>query len=836
MEALLAADRSAELIIDREVKLAARSLFLEPAEMRLGAYRTLRLLGRGGMGSVYLAERVDGEILKHVAIKVVHPGMEAAGLLERFHTERQILAGLDHPGIAALYDAGATADGRPWFAMEYVDGQPIDAFAEAQDLDVAARVRLFLKVLDAVDYAHRHAVIHRDLKPANILVPEDGQPRLLDFGIARVLGRVNPPGTNQPGTNQPGTNQPGTNQPGAATRILTPEFAAPEQVRGDAVTTATDTFLAGGILYKLLTRANLRNLDGATPAQVEQLICEQDAIAPRELNPALDRDLENIVLMALRREPERRYSSVAAFALDLRRYTEGLPVSATPDSAGYRARRFVSRHRISVAAAAFCVCALVGGIAATAWQAAVARRHFQEVRTLANSFLFDFENEIHDLPGATKARSLVLKTAQQYLDKLYPESPGDAGLTRELAESYDRLAKLQGGRFAGNTGEAGAAIANYQKAIALRISLGDGRSSDPKRRRTLGRTYANLANALANAGRGPEANAAGQAAVRNAEGFLQINKTEDAVIAANTAYATYASVLGVLSEAKPCFEYYGEALRLADSWEASHPGQRANRIRRADILYNLAQFQDLFGDPVASAVTAKRAINELEALLAEGTTPQLQRLRILAGAQYGKALAQVGNAADRQDRRDETLRQLRDSASLATERSNKDPANALASMDKQYVRSILGAALVQLGDPGAIPVLEETKREVSARVAKAPDDFEAIKTLADVHSSLSDALLRSNPARALEEAAAAVRMSGIVIAASPRDAVANKAKVIALLAEANAQNLLGRSADALQSARLAARSSGLLLELSPSDVSARQLAGRAQRAQSEPGR
>jgi len=303
------------------------------------------------------------------------------------------------------------------------------------------------------------------------------------------------------------------------------------------------------------------------------------------------------------------------------------------------------------------------------------------------------------------------------------------------------------------------------------------------------------------------------------------------VIAANTAYATYASVLAVLSEAKPCFEYYGKAVRLADSWEASHPGQRANRIRRADILYNLAQFQDLFGDHAASAATAKRALSELEALMAKGTTPQLQRLRILAGAQYGKALAQLGR-----ERWDETLRQLRDSVSLATERSSKDPANALASMDKQYVRSILGTALVQMGDPGAMPVLKETKRELSVRVNKAPDDFEAIKILVDVDSGLSDALLRSNPAGALEEAAAAVRMSEIVIAASPRDAVANKAKVIALLAEADAQKVLGRSADALQSARLAAKSSSLLLELSPSDASARQLADRAQGAQSETSR
>src|SRR5258708_3669333 len=309
VKALLAAAGRAELVFNRAVIRGAQDLLLDPPEMRLGRYRTLGLLGRGGMGAVYLAERADGEVEKRVAVKVMHPGMETAGLLERFHRERQILAGLSHPGIAPLHDAGATPDGRPWFAMECVDGMPIDLFAESQHLDIAARVRLFLKVLD---------------------VAEDAQPKLLDFGIAPVLGIP---------------------ASAAATRILTPELAAPEQVRGEAVTTATDTFLAGGVLYKLLCGSNPRDLTAATPAQVENLICERDVASPRAVNRALDRDLENIVLTALRREPERRYSSICAFALVLPRYLEGLPVSATPDSLGYRARRFISRHRSSVAAA-----------------------------------------------------------------------------------------------------------------------------------------------------------------------------------------------------------------------------------------------------------------------------------------------------------------------------------------------------------------------------------------------------------------------------------------------------------------------------------------------------
>ena len=806
VEALLAADGRAELLFNRAVIRGAQDLLLDPPEMRLGPYRTLRLLGRGGMGAVYLAERADGQVEKRVAVKVMHPGMETAGLLERFHTERQILAGLSHPGIAPLHDAGATPDGRPWFAMECVDGMPIDVFAESQHLDIAARVRLFLKVLDAVEYAHRHAIIHRDLKPANILVPEDGQPKLLDFGIARVLG----------------------NTTSTATRILTPEFAAPEQVRGEAVTTATDTFLAGGVLYKLLCGSNPRDLTAATPAQVENLICDRDVTSPRAVNPALDRDLENIVLTALRREPERRYSSVGDFALDLRRYLEGLPVSATPDSLGYRARRFVSRHRISAAAAVFCFLALVAGIVATSYQAAVARRHFQEVRTLANSFLFDFENEIHDLPGATKARAMVLKTAQKYLDTLYRETPGDPPLMREVAESYDRLAKLQGGRFAGNIGEPGAAIENYRKAIALRILLGDGSSADSKRRRTLGRTYANLANTLVNAGHGPEAKEAALAAVRNAEGLLKLSGAEDSVIAANTAYLTYATISAILSEAKSSFEYYGKAIQLADSWETSHPGERANRIRLADALYNLAQIQDLFGDPAASAITARRSVDLVESLVATATTAQLSRLRVLSHVQYGKALAKLG-----EDRSAEALQQLRAATSLATERSRKDPANVLAAMDDLYVRASLGSVLAGRKDPAAVPFLLEVRKTLTDRMEKAPDDFIALKILVDVRTDLSVSLLPSNPAGALAEAQAAVHGSDAILTASPRDAVSNKAKAIALLAQADAQEALGSAAAALQSVELADKSCRLLLQLSPSDDSARQLSARVQKSRLE---
>ncbi len=699
VEALLAADCCESLVVGA-VRQAARELLAEPGELRLGPYRTIRLLGRGGMGAVYLAVRADGAVDKQVAIKIVHPGLESAGALDRFYAERQILANLSHPGIAALYDAGASDDGRPWFAMEYVDGQPIDVFADARKLGVRERVELFLKVLDAVEHAHGHVVIHRDLKPANILVGADGNPKLLDFGIAKVLGETQAATT--------------------ATRILTPEFAAPEQVRGQALTTATDTFLAGGVLYKLLTGANPHNLAGATAAQVEQIICERDVTPPRQLNPQLDRDLENIVLMAVRREPERRYVSVTMFSLDLRRYLDGLPVSATPSSLGYRARRFVARHRVAVAAATFCCMALAGGVAGTAYQAAVARRHFQEVRALANQFLFDFENEIHDLPGATKARDKVIKTAQKYLTQLYAEVPGDPKLMREVAQGYAKLATLEGGTYSTSTGEYRESLEDFRRAIQLFERLGDGNSSDTSLRRNLCRLHASMAVACLAAGRDEEARQTSLAGAKLGEDFVRVSQSQDALIGGYNSLRTHASILAAVGEANASYDYFHRAIRVAESWLAAHPGDRTSQGLIADAMFNLSEVQDLFGDRAGAAASAKRGVNLADELIAVKSTSQLINIRVLLVGQYGKALSELGPAEW-----PEARKQLRRGLDLATQLYNGDTANRLAFGHYVYEKQHLGAALAAHGDIAGIGVLLEARREVENGESRDGDSDQA---------------------------------------------------------------------------------------------------------------
>jgi serine/threonine-protein kinase len=313
------------------------------------------------MGVVYLAERADGQFEQRVALKLMKRGMDSEEIHQRFLAERQILAQLTHPHIARLLDGGVSNEGQPYFAIEYVDGTAITAHCEARQLGVEQRLRLFLDVCDAVRYAHQNLVVHRDLKPSNILVTADGQAKLLDFGIAKLLRQE--------------TGETGLTQTGL--RVMTPEYAAPEQVLGEPVTTATDVYALGAVLYELLTDRRAHQLERDTPAEIARVVCTVDpappsAVAPPEVRGKLRGDLDTIVLTALRKEPERRYPTVEQLASDIRRHLDGMPVSARPDTLGYRTAKFVGRHRIGVAAAVAIVLSLVGGLAGTGWQAQVA--------------------------------------------------------------------------------------------------------------------------------------------------------------------------------------------------------------------------------------------------------------------------------------------------------------------------------------------------------------------------------------------------------------------------------------------------------------------------------
>ena len=386
---------------------------------RVGPFRVIRELGAGGMGVVYLAEREGAEFQQRVALKLVrHIGARDA-VLRRFVEERRILALLEHPRIAHLIDGGLTDDGLPYFAMELVEGEPIDTYCNAHDLSVEQRLELFIDVAEAVQYAHEHLVIHRDLKPSNILVRGDGQLKLLDFGIAKLL-------------------DPLRAADGDATQTgviaLTPEYAAPEQVRGLPVSTATDTYALGVLLYLLLSGRRPYDLRGKTPAEVERIVCEIEpagpsAVAPEHRRRRLRGDLDLIVMKALHKDPARRYSSALALRDDLRRFRGGLPVLARPDNVAYRARKFARRNRTVVAATLITIAALAGAAAFSATQASEAQRQrdaaLQEVqrqRAMVETQMV-LASDTRDAEGRELSPPRRLALAEQVLVQQFGSQP-----------------------------------------------------------------------------------------------------------------------------------------------------------------------------------------------------------------------------------------------------------------------------------------------------------------------------------------------------------------------------------------------------------------------------
>ncbi|HEX5864295.1 MAG TPA: protein kinase, partial [Casimicrobiaceae bacterium] len=463
---------------------------------RIGVYQIVEEIGHGGMGEVYRAVRADGQYTKEVAIKLVRSGVDSAIVQQRFRNERQILASLDHPNIARLLDGGTTDDGVPYLVMELIEGDRIDTYCDQHKLSITERLRLFRQVCAAVQFAHQRLVIHRDIKPSNILVTKDGTPKLLDFGIAKIF--------------DPTAEDGGETTQG---RAMTPEYASPERIRGEPITTSSDVYSLGVVLYQLLTGRSPYPGDTRSAHEFARAVCETDPGRPsaavlktqtvrngdrveqvaadlisssREGSPAklqrrLKGDLDNIVLMALRKEPQRRYASVEQFSEDVRRHLEALPVTATRGSWKYRAGKFVTRNRASVAAAALVAMALAIGVGATLRESRIARqqaeiarsereraeKRFNDVRTLANSLIFEIHDSIQDLPGATPSRKLLLDRAVEYLDKLSTDSGGDVDLQRELAVGYQRLATVQGDTTQSNLGQISAAEVSIRKSIGF---------------------------------------------------------------------------------------------------------------------------------------------------------------------------------------------------------------------------------------------------------------------------------------------------------------------------------------------------------------------------------
>ena len=403
-----------------------------PAAGRVGPFRIERAIGEGGMGHVFLGVRDDGQFAQRVAIKVIRNA--SGGLVRRFLEERRILASLEHPHIARLIDGGITDDGLPYFAMEYIDGEPIDRHCATAKLDLDERLGLFTQVCDAVSYAHRHLVVHRDLKPGNILVTTSGQVKLLDFGIAKLLDSVD-------------RERIDLTQTGL--RVMTPEVAAPEQFRGEEVSTATDVYALGMLLYRLLTGDRPYDLRDKSLSDVARLVCETDPPLPSTRAAESERrriagDLDLIVMTALRKQPERRYQTADALAEELRRFRDGRAILARPDTLAYRTRKFVGRHRVSVALATVAVAALTVG----AGRERVLRAR-AEVEARKATEVQDFLVSVFDVPdpyawdeperGTMSARQLLDRGVHRIDSTLVDQPEVQAELRTTMGRVYANL-------------------------------------------------------------------------------------------------------------------------------------------------------------------------------------------------------------------------------------------------------------------------------------------------------------------------------------------------------------------------------------------------------------
>ncbi|MGA7833524.1 MAG: protein kinase [Terracidiphilus sp.] len=438
-----------------------------PESKQVGPYQIDRLLGRGGMGAVYLAHRADGQFEQNVAIKLIDVPFTTDLFRERFRQERQILAGLQHPYIARLLDGGVTAEGELYLVMEYVDGVPIHRFCEDR-LSSSQRIELFLRVCEAVQFAHQNFVVHRDLKPDNILVAEDGTPSLLDFGTAKLLS--------------PSLDKPDSQLTRDGCFSFTPQYASPEQVQGNPITTASDTYSLGVLLYLLLTGEPPYDLKDLTMGQMLNTVCEVMPRRPSVIGgKRLDADLDAILSKALRKEPGERYLTAERLADDLRAYLDGLPVAARRGTARYRFGKFIRRHRWGLAASAILVTTLIAGVVGVVWQARVAnqeRRMAQEeqrkaearsadLRQLSDSLLSEFDDAIQQLPGSTGVQKLLVTRVLEHLDRVAADAHGDRQTQLDLASAYTRLAGLQGDSTLQNLGDSSGALTSINKAIAL---------------------------------------------------------------------------------------------------------------------------------------------------------------------------------------------------------------------------------------------------------------------------------------------------------------------------------------------------------------------------------
>jgi non-specific serine/threonine protein kinase/serine/threonine-protein kinase len=710
------------------------------AMARIGPYVLLREIGRGGMGAVYEAARADQAYEGRVAIKTVGRALPSESLMRRFRQERQILAGLQHPNIAALHDGGTTSDGIAYLVMEYVQGVPIDVYCATHRLTIRQRVVLALQICAALQHAHSRLVVHRDLKPGNILVTGDGVVKLLDFGIAKLLADSDGASSDVPLTL-------------GHERVLTPEYASPEQLRGGLVSTASDVYSLGLVLYEMLAGQRPFDLRGKSYGEIERIIAEVPPIPPSRavaadmveacrarslgaLRRMLRGDLDAIVLTTLRKEPERRYESVERLAQDIHHYLDGWPITAQRDAWTYRTRKFVRRHRWETAATVMLLLSVAAGGVATFMQAQRADARYREGRRLANALIFDVHDAIADLPGATAVRGNVIKIALDFLDKSARDVGKDPSLDNELALAYQRVGDVQGNPTNANLGDMRGALESYAKGLLIAQRMVQDAPNDTRARRTLALGYERMADVTAPLGNPRDALTYQRRAL---ETYAAIDSLSPDAIATHQLAVSHIKLGDLLGH--PAFANVGdtagtstayrEALRLLEAIADEPPDVYENRRYRALLFERIGRLEDQAGNPNAAATLGK-SLQLREELIVERPS-SVNAKRDVAITHFLLCALHL--------RRSEM-----DAALAACERSY-DLRNALYQADPRNSQLVRGMALInrRLGD---VYVARNDRTAANRRFAIAAAYYDTL--LSRGAGNRSD----SSDARAVREALA----------------------------------------------------------------------------------
>lgn len=785
---------------DASLKLASSGILFDSDDPWIGTfigpYQVIAAIGKGGMGAVYRAVRVEEQYVKQVAIKLLRPGFADDSYQRRFMNERQIMAVLDHPNIARLLDVGAIK-GLPYYVMEYIEGEHIDAYCDHRRLSTRDRLNLFLQVCAAVQYAHQHLVVHRDLKPQNILIATDGTPKLLDFGIAKPL--------------DPEIFLQTTALTLSDMKPMTPEFASPEQIRGEPITISSDVYSLGVLLYRLLTGHSPHQVEGKQLHELVRAISEAEPLRPSlvidrvtqqtddegrpiQLSPEgvsevreghvealrhrLRGDLDNILLKALRKEPERRYSTVEQFAEDIRRHLEGRPVSARKDTIRYRTVKFAQRHKAGVAAAVLAVLSLIGGIVATSRQAHIAKierakaeRRFNDVRQLTNALIFDMEGAISELPKSTAARKLLLDNALKYLDSLARESKGNVGLQRELASAYKKLGDVQGYPFQGNLGDTAGALESYRKVVEIRESLVAENPGDKEERHALAEGYRVLGQMQITTGNLIAALASANKSLSIIEPLAKQYPNEFNILdELENAYELIGDIQGGngasanLGDLPSALENHGKALAVAQQALRLFPDNPA--AQRAVAIYQLKIGEDQVeqGDRTLGVENYRKGLETYKGLAAKSDNPRLTRdMHVI--------YTRIGNAYLMEGKFKEAVENYRAALEILKQ-AGTDTRDALARLDFVTTEAMLGQAIAEAGDrSGGVAQLSRAIESIEHEAALDPMHVEISRALGLLYVWRGQILARSGKLDgALADYRKTASIFGKIVASDPQDA------------------------------------------------------------------